>query len=446
MKKNAALTLEEMKEKKVTTSLMRETLCLQLMTPTPEDPGSATLSKEDLNRSIRESETDEYLVRTYRALSAAMIPDRYVDFGHKDGKPLKSAVNLFKRKTKGAYVGVFKDHRHEVGAWIGKVLDAYWDKGDEETPPGVNSVLEYDKIALGSAIERGIKSGGLNAVSVTVDFEWEPSHPDMDKWDFLCKLGEEVNGELVRVLVTKIVGIYEISLVWEGADPYAKGVSSASASLEVMPHPGVPPASVLSVSYFGTDSASVPNDNTTETVIPEEEPMEKILQALCEKLGITMPGEGVDLEKLQSDLLGALDQKEAEAETRTKALADATTALTDLNRRLEEAKQITDAYVNELRTDLAVYAKLTMGSDQSAESIIKLAQKCNIEELRALVNEYTARAEQLTPLRCNRCGSQEVSRQSSTKLPAGSVGTASMSGGIRERTIHEVEALFIKEK
>ena len=68
----------------------------------------------------------------------------------------------------------------------------------------------------------------IQSVSVTVAYEWEPSHDfkdrngETDDWEFENQIGRLVDGHMVRRVVTKIEDFYETSLVFLGADPFAK--------------------------------------------------------------------------------------------------------------------------------------------------------------------------------------------------------------------------------
>ncbi len=49
-------------------------------------------------------------------------------------------------------------------------------------------------------------------------FEFDFSHPDLvEQGRFWQLLGEEVEGQIVRLIVTVILGFWEISLVFQGA-------------------------------------------------------------------------------------------------------------------------------------------------------------------------------------------------------------------------------------
>ena len=68
----------------------------------------------------------------------------------------------------------------------------------------------------------------IQSVSTTVLFEWEPSHEfqdssgNPDEYEFEYQIGKVVQGKMVRRIVQDVIEGYETSLVWNGADPFAK--------------------------------------------------------------------------------------------------------------------------------------------------------------------------------------------------------------------------------
>ena len=432
------MTLQEMLEKRKTSTLMRETFSASMATPVIESTEELART-EDFGKIVN-SESETSIVRTYRALSAAVLPGRFIDFPE---KILKSAQRFFKTRDNGSAVPVFKDHNRSVDAWLGKVSSTYWDKGNESIPSGVNSIIEFDRAAIGTVIERGLLTGGLNSVSVTVDFEWKPSHPDMEIWDFYNKLGDEVNGELVRIVATKIVGIYEISLVWEGADPFAKEVAAVS------PEPDLTNEANIKEPHSAIDGNRETESNTIS--LAKEDHMDQILQALAEKFSLNYEGEPEN-ETIQKDLLAAIDtlnsqveQFKADKQTQEETLTAKDAKITALEAELTNAKKVVDATLSQLQEKLAVNAKLTMGTEEAASPIIKLAAKLGLDDLYALANEYEKRAEQLYPLRCQECGCANVSRQSSSFANA-NVGIASSVDVIGERDIHQLEKIHLAKR
>jgi hypothetical protein len=60
--------------------------------------------------------------------------------------------------------------------------------------------------------------------SVTVEFEWEPSHDDFqDEDDFIRNIGKVgPDNRMIARKVTNIIDYHESSILWLGADPFAK--------------------------------------------------------------------------------------------------------------------------------------------------------------------------------------------------------------------------------
>ncbi|MCF6191872.1 MAG: hypothetical protein L3J76_01895 [Candidatus Hydrothermae bacterium] len=170
-------------------------------------------------------EDDTFLYVPVRALSAVVIEDYWVDFSN-------PAV-LEEAAPKLSGVPVFPNHDVDVLKWLGVVKRSWYDDG--ATPPGIDAVLALDKQM--DRVVRGVKLGALQSVSITAWFDWQPSHPDMHPAEFFLRLGEEVDGERVRIVVTRIRRFGEISLVWSGADPHAKvKIRAGGETMENLDH------------------------------------------------------------------------------------------------------------------------------------------------------------------------------------------------------------------
>jgi len=158
----------------------------------------------------------DFIYPQFRALSATLIPGYFLDFT-KPGM-LEAAAPLLQGQT------VYTDHVYwRVANWIGAVNQSTWDaKGDQVGGvPGINVELKIDW-KMNPKIARGLlmKPPAIHSVSATVDFEWDASHPDLlEQGIFFRNLGQDIDGEIVRILVTKIVAFYELSLVFQGANP-----------------------------------------------------------------------------------------------------------------------------------------------------------------------------------------------------------------------------------
>jgi len=189
-----------------------------LQTPAPAEPAILTSQPQTNN---------EFLNVRFRALSQIYIGDYALDFT-KEGV-LQKAVPLLKNQT------VYADHCVSIHNWLGVVQNSIWDA--ESQPPGIDADLKID-IATNPKVARGlsIQPPAIHSASVTTFFLWSKSHPEMDDNEFYYNLGKEKGGEIVRVIVDEILNFSELSLVWQGADPFAKRKFAASLkSIRVNP-------------------------------------------------------------------------------------------------------------------------------------------------------------------------------------------------------------------
>lgn len=128
----------------------------------------------------------------------------------------------------------------EVENALGKVEQVAWtsafrqldmQEGSVTIPSGIDGVLSIlTTDERGSSIATKVVAGIINSNSVSVYFEWEPSHPiesTEDLYSFYDKIGTfDEDGNMYRRIVTKITGYAETSLVTLGADPFAKKINS----------------------------------------------------------------------------------------------------------------------------------------------------------------------------------------------------------------------------
>ncbi|HEX8097603.1 MAG TPA: hypothetical protein VF507_06185, partial [Pyrinomonadaceae bacterium] len=165
---------------------------------------------------------EDYYYKDYRAISATLAPCYGLDFS----KPgvLEAAVPMLKGQT------VYKDHWfYSVDGWVGVVSEAAWDaKGDQVGggTAGINAKLKLDS-KKDPMLIRGVamEPPAVHSCSVTVLFEFEFSHPDLvEQGRFWQLLGEEVEGQIVRLVVTAVLGFWELSLVFQGAQEENKQV------------------------------------------------------------------------------------------------------------------------------------------------------------------------------------------------------------------------------
>lgn len=374
---------------------------LSLSSPDP------SMADGGLQTFLSPTEAD-YIYIPVRALTAACVQSDTINFGHLGGKALQEAVTKFND------LPVLKDHQFSVDNWIGRTQGAFWDTSTPGAPPGVTLMMKVDAKA-DPKCARGLVSGMLDSVSVTVQFDFEPSHPNMKPEDFFWKMGEVVDGKTVQALVTDVTRLYELSVVWQGADVYAK-----------------------SVKEDGIHTPGLSHQLPTQPTPKEELPMKN----LAKRLGLA---EG---DHSEEQLMAALEDSfkaaattletqvtalKAEVETKDAAVTALTTEVTELKAAVEPIKAeletlkpkatLGDTFLSEQRAEAArLYAIVSDGKQDA--SLAKLISEASLETAKGFIATFGPQAEAIAPLCCQSCGSKSVSRKASQgeELNGGSAG------------------------
>lgn len=182
----------------------------------------------DFNTYFPEASEDDFIPKdedfiypAFRLLSKTIV-NQWIPIDFSQGSVLKKSMDKFSGIT------IYPDHEKGTANNLGVVVDVWWQNAyttstGQRVPAGVNGRLKVDaksnvKVARGLSME----PPSIHSGSVTIQIKSKKSHDDMDDWDFFEKAGSEIDGEIVRLIVTEILDVTEYSLVWAGADPYAK--------------------------------------------------------------------------------------------------------------------------------------------------------------------------------------------------------------------------------
>lgn len=347
-------------------------------------PGSADSINPGLTfNDVAPQETD-YIFPKFRALSAVLIPGYFIDFSQ--GTVLKDSMPLLNEQT------IYCDHIYwRTREWVGAVNSVAWD----ETPdiaggPGINTQMKVDW-RKAPDIARGLlmKPPAVKAVSCTVDFEWDASHPDLlEKRIFWQSLGENIDGQIVRLIATLILDYYEISFVYKGANPGSnRMLPEDDEETDTEFSAGGKPAKLNA----GKPKLSLVEKEKTNVSIKL-----KLTAEQKKKLGLEAYS-GEELE--ESVVLAAVDSTIAAFESR---LAGAT-AIVDAE-RAEVLRLATLAEVNEKDGKL----------DATLSDIITKADASQLPGLKTL---YAGRAEAKFTKTCQQCGSTNIATRSSVEDP-----------------------------
>lgn len=353
-----------------------------------------------------------YIYPLFRALDAALIEDYWIDFSNK--AVLKESVPLLYGQTiftnHGKRVGIWGMRELDINDWVGTVNQVFWDEKGEKTGgiPGINNELKIDW-TVDPKLARGLlmKPPAVNAVSVTPYFSWDPSHPELleKPCRFFELLGETVDDQVVRLVVTKIYEYREESLVLRGANAGSNGqIGPDDESDEEMAALRARLGEALSEGS-GRSVLISPKNPAPSAAEPEKKETEMFKLTAAQKKALGLEAQTGD-EFADSVVLSAIDALEARA-----VAAEARATL---------AQPIIDAERAEV-VRLATISEGVTGDDKKVALppvIAEMISKADASQLSGLKALYKERVDEKFAPKCANCGSTEVSRRSSVEEAA----------------------------
>lgn len=397
----------------------------------------------NLDKSELTPKDEEFIEPMFRLLSETIVSKNWnpTDFGQNG--VLKASMKMLLGQT------VNCDHETNIGNAIGAVSQVMWQEsykdGSFTIPAGINGILKIDGKA-NPRIARGIlmEPPSIHSNSVTVQFKWDKSHPQMEDNEFYQKLGTyDSKGVMVRRIVTEIVRYLETSLVSHGADSFAQKIGSDGkiinptfakrtwASYEEY-------RDDKSKQYFFTDYKSDLtsyqekddtqgsfNDNDAKDNQSNEKnsmnELQKFLESLFRDNLLTLE-EGKEMNQetvvacIQS-LVSSRNELQTSVDNLTTEKNSLTEQVTNLNAEVANLKEMATVgknHIASLREDAVATYKKLMG-DNADETIVTMlnAETTGITTLVSLTKDYQARLEEKFPLTCSKCGSKDVNRASS---------------------------------
>lgn len=375
------------------------------------------------------------------------------------------------------------DHETNIGNAIGAVSQVMWQEsykdGSFTIPAGINGILKIDGKA-NPRIARGIlmEPPSIHSNSVTVQFKWDKSHPQMEYNEFYQKLGTyDSKGVMVRRIVTEIVRYLETSLVSHGADSFAQKIGSDGkiinptfakrtwASYEEY-------RDDKSKQYFFTDYKSDLtsyqekddtqgsfNDNDAKDNHSNKNNMnEELLKFLESLFGDNMltleEGKEMNQENVIAciqTLVSSRNELQTSVDNLTTEKTSLTEQITNLNAEVANLKEMATVgknHIASLRENAVETYKKLMG-DKVDETIVTMlnAETTGITTLISLTKDYQARLEEKFPLTCSKCGSKDVNRASSiaeddTEGKTGTQGTDTQRNSESPSTKNVIDNLY----
>ena len=390
---------------------------------------------------------EEFIEPMFRLLSATIVSKNWNPTDFSKNGVLKASMNMLLGQT------VNCDHETNIGNAIGAVSKVVWQDaykdGNFTIPAGINGILKIDGKA-NPRIARGIlmEPPSIHSNSVTVQFKWDKSHPEMEDNEFYQKLGTyDSKGQMVRRIVTEVVRYLETSLVSHGADSFAQKIGDDGKII----NPDFAKRTWSSYEEYRDDKSKMfffsdyknnldslqETNNTQSNIINNQEDLSLInnknqmneLELFIEAItasGMLQLAEGT--EKNQENVTSALkaviaerDQLKTQKETLESDKASLTDQITNLNAEianLNEMATVGKNHIASLRESVVANYKKLKG-DKVDETIVTMlnSETTGMATLISLNKEYQTQLEEKFPLTCAKCGSHEVSRASSAPSP-----------------------------
>lgn len=393
------------------------------------------LTKEDLTPNA-----DEFIEPVFRLLSATIVSKNWNPTDFSQPGVLKASMRMLLGQT------VNCDHSTDIGNAIGSVSQVMWQEGYKDgnfmIPAGINGVLKIDGKA-NPRIARGILMDppSIHSNSVTVQFKWVKSHPDMDDSEFWDKIGTyDEKGNMIRKVVTEVVRYLETSLVSHGADSFAQKIGEDGKII----NPEFAKRTWTSFSeyqedtkkaYYFTDfkedinsyqeNNDTPQNNINTNNSLNNNTMNKELKEFLEKLfgdNLLSLAEGQEvstelaLSAVQSLVNGkkTLETKITNLTTEKDQLTEQITQKDAEIANLTAMSTVGKNYIASLREEVVGNYKKLKG-DKADETIVTMlnAETTGLQTLISLNKDYKAQLEEKFPLTCSKCGSHDVTRSSS---------------------------------
>lgn len=428
--------------------------------PTPETISKFGLFGSDIDYNTYYPNVDpgefqpkeeEFIEPIFRLLSATIVSKNWNPTDFSQPGVLRNSMSLLLGQT------VNCDHETNIGNAIGAVSKVMWQDAYKDgsfiIPAGINGVLRIDGKA-NPRIARGIlmEPPSIHSNSVTVQFKWDKSHPEMGDNEFFEKLGTyDSKGNMVRRMVTEVVRYLETSLVSHGADSFAQKVGSDGKII----NPNFAKRTWSSYSeyeevtdkqYYFNDFKSIKEDvvenndtqeplnnnpgNNINQIKMNEELQLFIASLFGEGLLNLAEGQEQNAENALAALKAIIGDKASLADQVTNLEAEKTSLtekVTNLETQvanLQEMATVGKSHIASLRESAITNYKKLKG-DSVDETIITMlnSETTGLATLISLNKEYTDQLNEKFPMTCSKCGSHDISRASSIGNSEGSVVT-----------------------
>ena len=405
----------------------------------------------NLDKSELTPKDEEFIEPMFRLLSATIVSKNWnpTDFGQNG--VLKASMNMLLGQT------VNCDHETNIGNAIGAVSKVVWQEaykdGNFTIPAGINGILKIDGKA-NPRIARGIlmEPPSIHSNSVTVQFKWDKSHPELEDNEFYQKLGTyDSKGVMVRRVVTEVVRYLETSLVSHGADSFAQKIGEGGKII----NPDFAKRTWSSYEEYREDKSknyyfsdfkdgSITLSESNINQDPQNNNNNKNnnmneLELFIEELtasGMLKLADGANKDKdavmaAVKSLISSNSLMETKVTNLTSEKAALSEQVNNLNTQvanLNEMATVGKNHIASLREEVVNNYKKLKG-DNIDETIVTMlnSETTGLNTLISLNKDYKEQLEEKFPLTCSKCGSHEVTRGSSAPSNQTQTSTAQNS-------------------
>ncbi len=337
----------------------------------------------------------------FRALSARFLGEEgyFLDFS-KEGVLEKSIPLMLTKKEGGIRRKVLKvqrNHSYRVEDTLGYIPSVEWDNSQQFSAPGINAVTRINWKLNPKDVANLLSDPPLiESASMALMFNWEQSHPELRWWEFSDFLGRELDGQIVRLIVTEITEYFHLGLVWDGGDSEAEKVENGLARAQALSGP-------LPVPYSNLNVPENSGNKIEKITIPK--PLHKeetnMQDFIIKELSAFQDLLGLESVKDENELLSAVQ-----------GLSEAVEDLRSKNEALKTNARLGEKYLKDTREEVLRRARVVHEGEleKTREDLILNA---NLETLLMLDKDYRAQEAKLFPNVCQDCGSTNIKLRSS---------------------------------
>lgn len=411
-----------------------------------DNPGQAGAGNIGNNPLIPNEK--DFLYFPFRLISATIVGSctwKSTDFSNQ--KVLKASIPLLNNKP--AYL----NHNAMVGYEIGTVGICNWTGANGGMPAGIDGPYILDSVLYPDLCRKMLSPvSPIQSSSVSIYFDWESSHDFENEWDFYNHVGEQLDGREVTRIVTKIDSYVESSLVYQGADPYAKmknkdgdgylNIPLTRSMISNSKYGETDPLVELmkqqkkmyAISNFSSDNVAALRNSLylKENNLDDKTQFDMSLQkALAKKLNLKEEEITEDLiptlsfsTKEEFEALSASKKQATDLQTEVSTLKISvetkTGELATLSAEVEKLKPVADMgskYLESLRASaLDAYGKtvsLKVGEVQDEIIVKEIKESFSVEGLHSKIKLFNGKLADNFSAHCTACGSDKVSFKSS---------------------------------